>query len=104
MDLSNFSKSEQKKAILFWYETNAKGKKYGKKLTWDEFGGKCYLQNKRVYEGNWKAETRTQLENKIRRTVKNIKESEPEIFRNLFLNLKEKIAHANKYGLETLTN
>ena len=46
MDLSNFSKSEQKKAILFWYETNAKGKKYGKKLTWDEFGGKCYLQNK----------------------------------------------------------
>ena len=26
MDLSNFSKSEQKKAIVFWHETNAKGK------------------------------------------------------------------------------
>ena len=62
------------------------------------------ILKQRVYEGNWKAETRTQLENRIRRTVKNIKESEPEIFRNLFLNLKEKIAHANKYGLETLTN
>ena len=35
---------------------------------------------------------------------KNIKESEPEISQNLFLNLKEKIAHANKYGHETLTN
>ena len=26
MDLSNFLKSEQKKAIHFWYETNAKVK------------------------------------------------------------------------------
>ena len=52
-----FFKAWTKKAILFWYDTNAKGKKYGKNknLTLEEFGGNCYLQN-----GNW---TRTMLSN-----------------------------------------
>ena len=43
-------------------------------------------------------------ESKIRRVMKNIKEQEPEIFQKLFRNLLEKIVHANKYGLHTLTN
>ena len=57
-----------------------------------------------VYAKNWKAENRAQLENKIRRVIKNIKDQEPEIFQNLFLNLKQKIVYAEKNGLQTLTN
>ena len=34
----------------------------------------------------------------------NIKDQEPEIFQNLFLNLKQKIVYAEKNGLQTLTN
>ena len=40
------------------------------------------------------SENRAQLENKIRRVIKNIKDQEPEIFQNLFLNLKQKIVYA----------
>ena len=50
------------------------------------------------------AENRNQLENRIKRVIKNMKLQEPEIFKNLFKNRKEKIIHANKYGLETMTN
>ena len=56
------------------------------------------ILKQRVYAKNWKAE------NKIRRVIKNIKDQEPEIFQNLFLNLKQKIVYAEKNGLQTLTN
>ena len=62
------------------------------------------ILKQRVYAKNWKAENRAQLENKIRRVIKNIKDQEPEIFQNLFLNLKQKIVYAEKNGLQTLTN
>ena len=41
------------------------------------------------------AENRNQLENRIKRVIKNMKLQEPEIFKNLFKNRKEKIIHAN---------
>ena len=62
------------------------------------------ILKQRVYAKNWKAENRAQLENKIRRVIKNIKDQEPEIFQNLFLNLKQKIVYAEENSLQTLTN
>ena len=45
MSLLNFSKCEQRNQIIGWYEINGKGLKNGKKLTWDQFGGKVYLKS-----------------------------------------------------------
>ena len=41
MAFKDFTVEDQRKAICFWYETNAKHKKYSKSLTWQEFKGKC---------------------------------------------------------------
>ena len=104
MNIDKFSKSAQKKPYFF-----------GIRMVQKDENPPCCPQirpienffgilKQMVYAKNWKAENRAQLENKIRRVIKNIKDQEPEIFQNLFLNLKQKIVYAEKNGLQTLTN
>ena len=58
----------------------------------------------KIYQNNWKAENRSQLEGKIRREITKIQQTEPEIFQKLFSNLKTKIAYAKKHGPQNVKN
>ena len=87
MAFNEFTVEDQWKVICFWYETNAKHKKYSKSLTWQEFKGKCYIKTKHGI-------------NKIKEN----KENQPEFFQKLFSNLKSKIDYARIHGLQNIQN
>ena len=96
-----FQSLNKKKLYSFGMKQMLKGKNMEKSLLGMSLEENVTYKIKIQWQPCWLIMTKMAM---WRETVKNIKESEPEIFRNLFLNLKEKIAHANKYGLETLTN
>ena len=56
------------------------------------------LLDKKIYQNNWKAENRSQLEGKIRIGITKNQQTEPEIFQKLLANLKKKIAFVKNHG------
>ena len=97
----NFSKNEQRKSICFWYEVNAKGKKYAKSLTWREFKGKSYIKTQAGIIGR-QIETSLLVESK--ELLRKLSKMGQKYFQTCFVTFRRKSNFSKTHRLQNVHN